>query len=145
MNDNADFLAKPSTMRSPTHPEVAYHIASIQLCYSEACSLVSHHCLQLWSEEYIHTSGAITYKLFCPDIDTAQTKIHIPATIFRLHTAHCRLHSHLHKIGLHHDGLCETCDIPEAVEHFIIQCGKYAGARHNYNDPSNTSILTLTG
>ena len=40
-NANANFLAKLSTMRSPTHPEVAYNRASIQFCYSEACSLIS--------------------------------------------------------------------------------------------------------
>jgi len=37
-NANADFLAKLSTMCSPTHPEVAYNSAVIQLCYSEAWS-----------------------------------------------------------------------------------------------------------
>jgi len=47
-NANAYFLAKLSTMRSPTHPEVAYNRASIQLLYSEVCSLLP---LQLWNEE----------------------------------------------------------------------------------------------
>jgi len=129
-NSTADFLAKLSTMRSPTHPEVAYNSAVIQLCYSEACSLISHHCLQLWNDEYIHTRRAITYKLFCPVMDTNRTKMHIPATIFRLRAGYCRLHSHLYKISLHPDGLCDTCGIPETVEHFLIQCSNYAEVRH---------------
>jgi len=117
-NATADFLAKLSTMHSTT----------------EACSLISHHCLQLWNEEYIQTSrqysNHLGYKLFCPDIDTTQTKIPITTAIFLLGTGHCRLHSHLHKIRLHPDGLCDTCDIPETVEHFLMQSGKYAEARH---------------
>jgi len=117
-------------MRSPPHPEVAYNRASIQLCNSEACSLISHRCLQLRNEEYIHTRRAITYKLFCPDTDTNRTKIHIPAAIFRLRTGHCRFHSHLHEIGLHPDDRCDTCGILETVEHFLMLCSKYAEARH---------------
>jgi len=108
-------------MRSPTHPDVAYNRASTQHCYSEACSLMSHHRLHLWNEEYVHTCRALTYKLFCPPIDTNRTKIPIPAAIF---------HSHLHIIGLHPDGLCDTCGIPETVEHFLMQCSNYVEARH---------------
>jgi len=45
------------------------------------------------------------------------------------------LHSHLHKIGLHPDGLCDTCGIPETVEPFLMQCRKYAEARHALQRP----------
>jgi len=87
-------------------------------------------CLLLWNKEYIHTRRARTSKLFCPVTDTNRTHMHTLATMFRFRAGHCRLHSHLHKIGLHPNGLCDTCGIPETVEHFIRQCGKHAEARH---------------
>ena len=57
---------------------------------------------------------------------TQDTHFHcnVPITM-----GHCRRHFHLPRIVLHPNGLCDTCDIPETVEHFLMQCGKYAEAR----------------
>jgi len=49
--------------------------------------------------------------------------------IFRLCTGHCKLNHHLSRIGLHRDGLCGQCEIPETVEHMIEVCPKYLTAR----------------
>jgi len=143
-NATADSLAKRSTMHSPVHPEVDSDIARIQMRYSEVCSLISHHCLQLLNEQYINTSRAITYKLFCPDIDTGQTKIPVTTVIFRLPTGHFTLHSHLHKIDLQAHGLCDTWDIQETVEHFLMQSGKYAEARYELQRSIRTTKIHPT-
>jgi len=39
------------------------------------------------------------------------------------------LNHHLSRIGLHLDGLCGQCEIPETVEHMIEVCPKYLTAR----------------
>jgi len=40
------------------------------------------------------------------------------------------LNHHLSRIGLHLDGLCGQCEIPETVEHMIEVCRKYLTARN---------------
>lgn len=42
--------------------------------------------------------------------------------ITRLRFQKCRLNAHLHSINCHKDGLCDTCKIPETVEHFLLEC-----------------------
>ena len=44
--------------------------------------------------------------------------------IFRLRTNH-----HISPIGLHPDGLCDQCEIPETVEHVTEVCTKFTEAR----------------
>jgi len=34
------------------------------------------------------------------------------------------------RIGLHPDGLCDQCEIPETVEHFIEVCPKFRRMKH---------------
>ena len=52
---------------------------------------------------------------------------------------HCQLYHHMSRIGLHPDGLCDQCEIPETVEHVIEVCTKFAEARrrlkHAVEDP----------
>ena len=48
---------------------------------------------------------------------------------FRLCTGHCKLNHHLSRLGLHPDGLCGQCEIPETVEHMIEVCPIYFTAR----------------
>jgi len=49
------------------------------------------------------------------------------ATLFRLRMGHCKLHFHLFQLGLH--GLCDVCEIPEIVSHFLLICPKYHAQR----------------
>jgi len=32
------------------------------------------------------------------------------------------LNEYLHKLGLHANGLCDMCQQPETIQHFLMQC-----------------------
>jgi len=44
--------------------------------------------------------------------------------ITRLRLGHVKLKNTLHTIGQATDPNCETCGVPEDVEHFFIECPK---------------------
>jgi len=54
---------------------------------------------------------------------------YLSTNVFRLCTGHCQLKHHLSRIGFHPDELCDQCEIPETVEHFIEVFPKYSEAR----------------
>jgi len=49
---------------------------------------------------------------------------HQEVVITRLRLGKCQLNAYLHQIGKHADGLCVTCNKPETVSHFAIECPK---------------------
>ena len=42
--------------------------------------------------------------------------------ITRIRLQQIKQNSGLHKIGLHADGLCETCKVPQTGQHIITEC-----------------------
>jgi hypothetical protein len=42
--------------------------------------------------------------------------------ITRLRLGHCSLNNYLRRVGRHTTGLCETCRVPETVEHYLMSC-----------------------
>ena len=47
----------------------------------------------------------------------------------RLRLGHSRLRAHMHKIKLVDSPDCVHCKVPETIEHFLINCHRYYGAR----------------
>jgi len=47
----------------------------------------------------------------------------------RLRLGSAALNVHLSKIGVHHTEMCESCDEPETVEHYLLHCSKYSAHR----------------
>jgi len=47
---------------------------------------------------------------------------HQEVVITRLRLGKCQLNVYLHHIGKYTDGLCVTCNNPETVSHFFIEC-----------------------
>lgn len=45
--------------------------------------------------------------------------------VTRLRIGHNKLNSTLHIMGKHPTGFCDQCQIPETVEHVLINCSKY--------------------
>ena len=62
--------------------------------------------------------------------------------IYRLRTGHNRLNMHLHKISLHNSGLCNFCEEPETVKHYLLDCLKYY--QENLFDFAVKNIIKLT-
>ena len=42
--------------------------------------------------------------------------------ITRLQLGKCKLNSYLYTINRHRDGLCSTCNVPETIEHYLLEC-----------------------
>ena len=64
--------------------------------------------------------------------------------IYRLRTGHNRLNMHLHKIGLHNSGLCELCEEPESVKHYLLDCLKFQHFQENLVDFAMKKNIKLT-
>jgi hypothetical protein len=65
-------------------------------------------------------------------------------TIFRLKTGHCLLYSHLHKIGLHVSGLCDYCNEPETVKHYILDCLEFQQYQEDIIDFAHNNSIKIT-
>ena len=48
--------------------------------------------------------------------------------IMKLRTEHINLNHYLHHINYHTDGNCPRCDVPETVEHFLMDCKGFHGS-----------------
>ena len=64
--------------------------------------------------------------------------------IYRLKTGHNRLNMHLHKLGLHNSGLCDFCEEPETVKHYLLDCLKYQQYQENLIDFAVKNNIKLT-
>ena len=43
-------------------------------------------------------------------------------TISRLRLGRCRLNYYLNLMSCHVTGLCDTCKVPETIEHYLLNC-----------------------
>ena len=51
---------------------------------------------------------------------------------------------HLHKLGLHNSGLCDFCEEPETVKHYLLDCLKYQQYQENLIDFAVKNNIKLT-
>ena len=49
----------------------------------------------------------------------------------RLRIGHVGLNEYLTKFNMANDQNCSRCNVPESVQHFLIDCGKYQDIRGN--------------
>ena len=125
-NETADYLTK-SVFRSNDESfksDVQIIELETKLTYSEVKSIIRHHCLEKWNQKYIQPTTGSQYKSLFPDVQSKNPKHH-NNQIFRLQTGHCRLNYHLHRIAKHQTGLCQVCNVPESVSHFLFHCPHY--------------------
>ena len=71
------------------------------------------------------------FKLIEPDVKNIQI---INLQNKHMETIIYRLNMHLHKLGLHHSGLCDFCEEPETVKHYLLGCLKYQHLQENLID-----------
>ena len=119
-NEIADDLVKNATRRN-CDPEIS--TVNLDLSLSEIKSIIKRHGLKIWQQQYISNSTGAFYKKCFPSI--YNRNIFNCSQIHRLQTGHCRLNSHMQRIGLHDTGLCSNCNVPEDVVHYHFVCSKY--------------------
>ena len=42
--------------------------------------------------------------------------------ITRLRLGKCKLNKYMHEIKAHPDGLCASCQVPQSIEHILLDC-----------------------
>ena len=127
----ADGLAKRSTTDDPQtlHADTRVKKTTNTLPYPDILQHHSDICLKLWNDYYRQCLTGTDYKSLFPTIHGATSSESDSTQLFRLRTGHCRLNSHLHSLGLHPNGNCEQCQVPETVAHFLFACTTYHSER----------------
>ena len=130
-NEIADQLAKLATtsnLSNSIFANTATKQANLQISTSEIKTVIKNHVYVLWDKFYNQSNTGLFYKSFFPSVFSISTSS--SPILFRLRTGHCKLNSHLHKIGLHSSGLCSSCFVPEDIEHVLLHCPRYSIPRN---------------
>ena len=70
------------------------------------------------------------------DFITYNKSRRVEVVMARLRIGHTGVKSHLFRLGLTEDNLCEECSTPETLEHFIMNCA-------NFHQPRDIMIRNL--
>ena len=112
-NDAADRLAKSgSRLEQPTQP----------ISYREAKTLVKQHFKQSWTQAHNPPADDQLHLLPRP----------YQTTIFRLRTGHCRLLSHMYRLGLSHTPDCPCQTALQTPEHILQSCPLHRATRLHF-------------
>ena len=118
-NEMADVLAKSATTRKDvdvnTNPEM-----------KEMKTLAEKYIMAKWQKRWNEDTTGREYYTMEPTVSKASKFKHndreIERTLTRIRLRRCYLNSYLHKIQRHRDGLCDTCGVPETVDHYLMHC-----------------------
>ena len=140
-HDSADLQAKRA-LELPSINRVSV------LDFVDVCSLLKHHYLNEWNGSISSLSTGRSYHGLFPKGRSTSELIYPrkkDTVISRLRFHNCRLNKYLHKIGIHPSGLCDICNIPEDVDHFVFNCIKHVSLTSLLKSAafSNKSTLSL--
>ena len=71
--------------------------------------------------------------------------------LFRLRIGHINLRAHMSRFEIGNTNLCDTCQTPETIEHFLLECNKYQAPRNaminklQQMNITNVTLKTLLG
>jgi len=116
-NEVADQLAKSALQHNNIDLNIKFEAR-------ELISIVDNFVL--WQSEWASSQSTIAYrschksvsKLIKHSENTRQHQV----LITRLRLGACGLNHHLCRIGCHDNGCCTSCNVPETVEHFLLDC-----------------------
>ena len=133
-NEIADQLAKLSTAKPSSNPPKCFHYKRVntRLNYNDMLPYLYQHSFHAWEIQNQTDTRGNAYKVIFPALLRSSLSTHsLSAIIFRLYTGHCHLNHHISRIGLHPEGLCDRCEVPETVENVIEVCTKFTEARRH--------------
>ena len=118
-NDKADKLAKTALNNDNINIEVHRQ-------KEELLEKVHQDTIIKWQTLWNNSTTGQTYKIVCPNV-TLKNKYFCKnrkkeTLISRLRLGKCHLNYYLHKINRHATGLCQTCNVNETIEHFLLDC-----------------------
>jgi hypothetical protein len=98
----------------------------IPFSLNEMNAFISQYIRELWIKDYTSNPKGKFFKELFPTMPVKNSFLyssrHKDVTLARLRFGHCRLNHHLHLIGCHDTGLCPTCNVPETIHHFLLDC-----------------------
>jgi ribonuclease HI len=94
----------------------------------EMTGKINQHVLEKWQKEYTDNPKGAFYKKIEPLVSTRIKYTDTPrkqeVQISRLRLGRVLLNQWLHKMNLHPDGNCEECDVPDTIEHLLLECSR---------------------
>ena len=92
----------------------------------EITPLINTYIINKWQLEYDKDEKGNHYKSICPTVST-NNKFTDPcrkkeAQIGRLRLGVSLTNQRLHKLGKHPNGLCDTCLVPDTIDHLLLHC-----------------------
>ena len=122
-NDIVDYSAKTAIGNTIDIP--------LDLNKTEIKSLLKKHFTDMWQLRWEEDSS------FLKSIHKVVSKPHTynlsqrkhEILLFRMRSGNVGLNSNLQKLGKHETGLCDYCDQPETIQHFLLECPKYLISR----------------
>lgn len=125
-NERADRLANLGA----NVKEVGWNVGcELQDAYSQADRYVTEH----WQNEWESANTGAFYRRLVPKVDQTRSsrfgsrRKEVTAT--RLRFGKCALNDHLHCVGVHATGHCDSCKVPETVQHFLLECSNEVARR----------------
>jgi len=118
-NEIADKIAKNSVLR--THPTI-----DLQTTLQDKYHSIDQKIQIEWQNSYKESKTGHHYKLLHPSVNSSikySCKNRQQETLItRLRLGKCHLNKYLHEINAHPTGLCQYCNTPETVEHYVLNC-----------------------
>lgn len=118
-NDTADTLAKEALQKNAPDLQVPLEL-------KEAYKIAEKSTKIKWQKEWNECQKGRHYFSIEPIVSDKVKYLakdrKKETTITRLRLGKCGLNHILHQISVHSTGLCDTCAVPETIEHYLMQC-----------------------
>jgi len=118
-NENADRLAKEALSLENISSTNYLEIQEIR-------PLIKDYIINKWQLEYNIENKGKLYKTICPIVSTnikfCDPYRHKEVQINRLRIGVANTNKRLFQMGKHINGLCDTCQVMESVEHLLLEC-----------------------
>jgi len=121
-NEAADRLAKDALKNESID-------LNVNLGFNEVYEDINQHVLQVWQDKWSKAQKGAHYRSIEPLVSNKskyadRTNRAKEVLISRLRLGKCRLHSYLQEIKKHSTGCCDTCKVPETIDHYILHCSE---------------------
>ena len=94
---------------------------------SEFNYVLKQHCCQTWQTKWEETNSPLRHLQpnVCKAYKISLNNRRAESIIHCLRMGNIGLNDNLRKVNRHESGHCESCEVPETVEHFLCYCPKY--------------------
>jgi ribonuclease HI len=121
-NEQADVLAKTALSNSNILLNIPFEALEMN-------EQINKYVEDMWQVTYSASTIGTAYKKIAPMISQniklqGQNSRQKEVTLTRLRLGRCRLNKYLFQIKKHADGLCATCNVPETIEHYLMECSE---------------------